>query len=324
MKAFLYHRYGSPDVLQLEEVDKPVPRANEVLIRTLATTVSSGDGRMRSLEVPAGFGWIIRLVAGLRRPRQPILGSELAGVVEAVGQDVTRFQVGDAVFAFSDLSLGCHAAYRCLAEDGGVALKPSALSFEEAAALSFGGTTALDFLRRAKLKRGERILIHGASGCVGSAAVQLACHLGAEVTGVCSSRNLELVRSLGAHQVIDYTQDDVTRQGHTYDVIVDAVGTASFSSSRALLRPGGRLLLLVASLPALLLSGWQSLTTDQSVIAGPASVKAGDLEHLAALAAAGVYRPVLDRRYPFEQIPEAHRYVDTGHKRGTVVITLET
>ena len=324
MKAFLYHHYGSADVLRLEEIDQPVPRAHEVLIKSHATTVTSGDWRLRSLEVPAGFGLIIRLVAGLRRPRQPILGSELAGVVEAIGEDVTRFQVGDAVFAFSDLGLGCHAAYRCLPEDGGVARKPSSLSFEEAAALSFGGTTALDFLRRAGLKRGERVLIHGASGGVGSAAVQLACHLGAEVTGVCSSANLELVRSLGAHQVIDYSRDDFARNGQTYDVILDAVGTASFSRCRASLRPGGRLLLVVASLPAILRSSWQNLTTDKRVIAGPASVKPGDLEHLAELAEAGAFRPVIGRCYPFEQLPEAHRYVDTGHKRGNVVIRLET
>lgn len=323
MKACLYHRFGSPDVLNLEEIDKPIPKANEVLIKILATTVTSGDWRLRSLEVPAGFGLIIRLVAGLKRPRQPILGSELAGLVEATGQDASRFQVGDEVVAFSDLALGCHAEYRCLPEHGSVVLKPRSLSFQEAAALSFGGTTALDFLRRARLKSGERLLVVGASGAVGSAAVQLACHLGAEVTAVCSTRNQELVRFLGAHQVIDYTRDDFTRDGQTYDVILDAVGTAPFARSRASLRPGGRLLLVVAGLPALMLSGWQTLTTDKRVIAGPASVKPGDLAHLAELADAGAFRPVVDRCYPFEQIPEAHRYVDSGHKRGNVVITLD-
>lgn len=228
MKAIVYERYGPPEVLQLKEVEKPAPKNNEVIINTHAATVTSGDWRVRSLNVPFGFGLIMRLVFGISRPKQPILGSELAGVVETVGKDVSKFKVGDPVFAFSDAAMGCHAEYKCMAEDGAVVPKPSSLTFEEAAALSFGGTTALDFLRRAKLQSGERVLVNGASGAVGTAAVQLAKYFGAIVTGVCSTANVELVRSLGATHVIDYTQQDFTRNGETYDVIVDTVGTAPF------------------------------------------------------------------------------------------------
>lgn len=323
MKAIVYERYGSPDVLQLKEVEKPTPKNNEVLIKTHATTVTSADWRVRSLNVPVGFGLIMRLVFGVSRPKQPILGSELAGVIESVGKDVRKFKVGDPVFAFSDASMGCHAEYKCMPEDGAVAIKPPNLAFEEAAALSFGGTTALDFLRRGKLKSGEIVLVNGASGAVGTAAVQLAKHFGAIVTGVCSTANVELVKSLGASRVIDYTQEDFTQNGETYDVIVDTVGTASFSRSKASLKEGGRLLMVLAGLPDMLQIPWVSMTSSKKVIAGPAVGCAEDLRFLAGLAAAGEFKPVIDRCYPFEQITEAHRYVDTGRKKGNVVITLE-
>ncbi|MFQ6537426.1 MULTISPECIES: NAD(P)-dependent alcohol dehydrogenase [Aphanothece] len=322
MKAFVVERYGPPDVLQMKDVPLPTPRADEVRIRVHATTVSSGDWRMRSLEVPPGFGLIIRLIAGFRRPRQPILGMELAGVVEALGRDVDRFRVGDAVIGFSDAAMGCHAEYCCLPAAGTVAPKPSHLSFEAAAALCFGGTTMLDYFRRAGLRPGERVLVNGASGAVGTAAVQLARHWGADVTGVCSGANLDLVRSLGARQVIDYTREDFTQRGEVYDVIVDAVGTAPLARCRRSLKPGGRLLLLVAGLPDLMLSGWHSWISRRRVLAGPASARAEDVATLAALAEAGAFEPVIDRCYPFAQMVEAHRYVDTGHKRGNVVITL--
>jgi NADPH:quinone reductase-like Zn-dependent oxidoreductase len=323
MKAIVYERYGPPEVLQLKEVEKPAPKNNEVLIKTYAATVTSGDWRVRSLDVPFGFGLIMRLVFGVSRPRQPILGSELAGVVETVGKDVSKFEVGDPVLAFSDAAMGCHAEYKCMAEDGAVVPKPSSLTFEEAAALSFGGTTALDFLRRGKLQRGESVLVNGASGAVGTAAVQLAKHFGAIVTGVCSTANVELVRSLGATHVIDYTQEDFTRNGETYDVIVDTVGTAPFSRGKASLKEGGRLLMILAGLPDMLQALWVSMTSSRQVIAGPVTVRVEDLHFLAGLAEAGEFKPVIDRRYPFEQIAEAHRYVDTGRKKGNVVITLE-
>lgn len=323
MKAVVYEIYGPPDVLQLTEVKKPTPKDNEVLIKTHATTVTSGDCRVRSLNVPVGFRLVMRLVFGISRPKQPILGMELAGVIESVGKGVRKFKIGDPVFAYSDFAMGCHAQYKCMPEDGAVALKPVNLTYDEAAALSFGGTTALDFLRRGKIQCGESVLINGASGGVGTAAVQLARHFGADVTGVCSTANVELVRSLGASHVIDYTHEDFTRNGETYDVIVDTVGTAPFSRCKASLKKGGRLLMVLAGLPDMLQAPWVSMTGSKKVVAGPVTVRVEDLHFLAGLAEVGKFKPVIDRRYPFEQIAEAHRYVDTGRKKGNVVITLE-
>jgi NADPH:quinone reductase-like Zn-dependent oxidoreductase len=322
MKAMVYENYGSPDVLHLKEVEKPVPADDEVLIRVHATTVTSADCRVRSLDTPAGFGLMMRLVFGIRRPRQQILGSELAGRIESVGRKVSRFEVGDLVFGFTDAKLGCYAEYRCMPEEGAVVRVPSILSIEEAAALSFGGTTALHFFRKAKLASGERVLVNGASGAVGTAAVQLAVQLGAEVTGVCSTANVELVRSLGAGHVIDYTRDDFTQNGETYDVIVDTAGTAPYSRSKRSLKENGRLLLVLAGLPDMLPIPWVAMTGSRRIIAAPAFGSADDLRHLADLAEKGVFRPVIDRLYPFEQIAAAHRYVDTGRKKGNVVITL--
>ena len=323
MKAIVCERYGPPEVLKLKEVEKPTPLDNEILIKIHATTVTSGDWRVRSLNVPTGFGFIMRLVFGISRPKQPVLGTELAGVVELVGKDVSKFKVGDSVFAFSDATMGCHAEYKCMPENGAMALKPANLTYDEAAALSFGGMTALDFFNRAKLQRGERVLINGASGAVGTAAVQLAKHFGADVTGVCSTANVELVRSLGASHVIDYTKEDFTQKGETYDIIVDTVGTAPFSRSKASLKEGGRLLMVLAGLPDMIQIPWVPMTSSKKVIAGPAATRAEDLRFLAKLAETGEFKPVIDRRYPFEQIAEAHRYVDTGRKKGNVVITLE-
>ena len=323
MKAFIYTKYGPPDVIQLKEVAKPVPRDNEVLIKTHTTTVTSGDWRARSLAMPVGFGLIGRLVLGVLRPRQSILGSELAGEVESVGKDVSKFEVGDQVFAFSGAGMGCHAEYKCMPEDGAVILKPANLTYDEAAAISFGGTTALDFFRRAKLQNGEKVLINGTSGGVGTAAVQLARHFGANVTGVCSTANMELVRSLGANHVIDYTKGDFTENSETYDIIVDTVGTAPFSRSKGALKERGRLLLVLGGLPDILWMPWVSMTSSKKVITGPAAEHVEDLRFLAKLAEEGEFKPVIDRRYPFEQIAEAHSYVDTGRKKGNVVITLE-
>ena len=292
------------------------------MIRVRATTVSSADWRMRSLEMPRGFGLLGRLAIGIRGPRKSILGSELAGDVEAVGRAVTSFKVGDQVFAFSGAGLGCHAEYRCFPVNGAVAPKPSNLSFEQAAALSFGGATMLDFFRRGELRSGERVLVNGASGTVGSAAVQLARHFGAHVTGVCSAANLELVRSIGADEVIDYTQRDFAQSKVPFDVIVDTVGTAPFARSGPALGRGGRLLLVLASLPELLKAPWHTLTSGKRVIAGPAAERPEYARLLGELAVAGRFTPVIDRCYPFENMVDAHRYVDRGHKRGSVVITL--
>jgi len=322
MKAIVYERYGPPEVLELKEVEKPSPENDEVLIKIYATTVTTGDWRARSLEMPAGFGLMGRLFFGISKPRKAILGTELAGEIESVGKDVTKFQVGDQVFAFSGAGMGCHAEYKCMKQDGPVAKKPANLTYEQAAALSFGGTTALDFLRRAKLVRGERVLVNGASGCVGTAAVQIAKHFGAEVTGVCSAANVELVRSLGATRVIDYTSEDFTKNGETYDVIVDTVGTAPFARVQGSLKEGGRLLLVLGTLGDLLRAPWVSLTSTKKVVAGVAPERVEDLIVLAKLAEAGEFKPVIDRQYPLEQIAEAHRLVDSGRKKGNVVVSV--
>lgn len=322
MKAIVYERYGPPDVLHFKEIKKPVPKDNEVLIRIHATTVTAGDWRARSLIVPAGFKFFSRLFFGFSKPKRQILGTELAGVVEEVGKDVRTFKGGDEVFASPGATFGCYAEYRCMPEDGPVALKPGNLSLEEAAALSFGGTTALEFLQLAKIQRGEKVLINGASGGVGTAAVQLAKHYGAEATGVCSAANADLVRSLGATHVIDYGKEDFTQNGETYDVIMDTVGTAPYSRCKKSLKKRGRLLLVMGGLPDLLRIPWVNLTSAKRIIGGPKGGRPEQLRFLAELAEAGEFRPFIDRRYPFDQIVEAHRYVDSGRKRGNVIITL--
>ena len=322
MKAIVCQRYGPPEVLQCREVPKPDPRDHEVLIRIRATTVTSADCRVRGLDMPRGFELLARLALGFSGPRQPILGTEFAGDVEAVGARVRRFKPGDAVFALGGAGMGGYAEYRCMPEGGCLAIRPGNLAVDEAAALSFGGTTALDFLRRAQLRQGEKILINGASGGVGTAAVQLARHFGADVTAVCSSPNADLVRSLGARRVIDYTREDFTRDGQTYDLIMDVVGTAPFARCKGSLKEKARLLLVLATLPQMLAIAWQRLRGPQRIIAGPAIEQAEDLQFLAELAQAGEFKPVIDRRYPFEQMVQAHRYVGTGRKRGNVVVQL--
>ena len=322
MKSAICTRYGLPDVLQLKNVEKPIPKRDEVLIKVYVATVTSGDCRVRALNVPLGFNFIMRSVLGFSKPRQPILGSELAGVVEAVGQDVSKFKVGDAVFAFSDMAMGCYAEFKCISENSAIALKPSNLSFEESAALSFGGTTTLSFLRRAKIQLNDKVLVIGASGCVGTAAVQLAKYFGAVVTGVCSTANIPLVKSLGAWDVIDYTREDFGVNNEQYDIIIDAVGGAPFERYEASLKDGGRVLMLVAGLPDMLYAPWIAMTSNKKLIAGPVAFSADDIRFLADLAQAGNLISVIDKRFPFEQIVEAHRYVDTGRKKGNVVLTL--
>lgn len=320
MQAIVHHRYGGPEVLALAEVPRPVPRDNEVLIRILATTVTSGDWRARSLSLPGGFGWMGRPVFGLFGPRQPILGTELAGVVETIGRKVTRFRPGDEVFGFPGAAYGCHAEYRTMAEDGLIALKPARLSFEAAAALSFGGTTALDALRKAGIRPGDQVLVVGASGSIGTAAVQLARHFGAVVTGVSSTANLELVRSLGATRVIDYTAEDFAAAGASWDIIVDTTGTAPYARCAGVLKPGGRLVVVLGTLRDALGIGRPGKASGKRVIAGVVRPKPEDLRLLAQLAESGAYLPVIDRSYALRDVPEAHAYVDTGRKRGNVVV----
>jgi NADPH:quinone reductase-like Zn-dependent oxidoreductase len=323
MQAYVYRRYGGPEVLELTEVQKPIPQDNEVLIKIHATTVTAGDWRARTLDVPPGFGLIARLVFGITRPRQPVLGTELAGLVESVGKNVTRFKPGDAVFAFPGGKMGCHAQYRVIAEDGPVAPLPGNLSFEEAASLSFGGSTALHFLRKANIKPGEKVLVVGASGGVGTALVQLAKHFGGEVTGVTSTRNVELVATLGAHRVIDYTNQDFAKSGETYDIIAETVGANSVAHCKTALRDRGRLLVIAGDLPDLLAALWPVMAGRKEVIAGPAAERPEYVQELAELAKAGVLRPVVDRCYTFAQMAEAHAYVETRRKRGSVVVNVD-
>jgi NADPH:quinone reductase-like Zn-dependent oxidoreductase len=321
MKAYVCRRYGGPEVLELVDMQKPVPKDNEVLIKIRATTVTSGDWRVRTLMMPKGFAPIARLALGISRPRQPILGTELAGVIETVGKAVSKFSPGDEVLGFPGGQMGCHAQYRVLAEDGPIALKPPQFSFEEAASLCFGGCTALDFLRKADIKAGDKVLVIGASGGVGTAIVQLAKHFGAEVAGVTSTANLDLVTSLGADKVIDYTKADFTARNETYDIIADTVAT-SFTCCKDVLRENGRLLAIAGGMPDLLASLWTPLISSKKVIAGPAEERPEDVRWLADLAEAGVLRPVIDRRYPFTEMAEAHAYVATGRKRGSGVVSL--
>jgi NADPH:quinone reductase-like Zn-dependent oxidoreductase len=318
MKAMVYTRYGPPEVLHLAEVAKPVPADHDVLIRVHATAVTSGDCRIRKADPFA-----VRFLYGLRAPKRTILGSELAGEIEAVGAAVTRFQPGDQVFGFPGKRLGTYAEYVCLPEDGALALKPANRTYEEAAVLPFGGNTALHFLRKGRIRRGQRVLIYGASGSVGTAAVQLATHVGAEVTGVCSTANVELVKSLGADAVVDYTKEDFTARGETFDIIFDTVGKSPFAGSLRSLKKDGRYLRAVHMSVAPVVRGlWTSLTSSTKVIGGVASERKEDLLFLKKLSESGKLRPVIDRRYSLEQIAEAHRYVDTGHKKGDVVITV--
>lgn len=323
MRAVVCERYGPPELLAVRSVPRPLPGPRELLIRVHATTVTSGDWRLRSLSLPPGFGPIARLIFGFKGPRQPILGTEASGVVEAIGARVTRFRVGDEVFAFPGARMGCHAQYITIGEDGGVAHKPSTLSHREAAALSFGGSTALHYLRVAGAGPGKRVLVNGASGGVGTAAVQLARHFGAEVTGVCSTPNVDLVRSLGAHVVIDYTREDFATSGQRYDIILDVVGTAPYNRVRRCLAPGGVLVLIVAGLGAMLRAPLQSMTTKHRVVAGPAAERPEYIRELGQLAEQGHLRVIIDASYSLDQIAEAHRRVATGRKRGNVVVVVE-
>ncbi len=322
MKAAVYERYGPPEVVEIREVPMPSPKPNEILIRIHASTVSSGDWRARSLELPKGFGALGRLVFGLRGPRQPILGTEFSGRISAVGPRVTRFKVGDEVFGFAGAAMGVHAEYRCMPEDGLVTIKPATLADEEAAALSFGGLTVLGFFRRANLRVGERIAINGASGSIGVAAIQLAKYFGAHVTAVSSGANLELTKSLGADEVVDYTKEDFASSGRVYDVVLDAAGTAPFSRVKPSLSPRGRFIPVLGSLHDLLLAPWVNVTGRRRIVSGLVRSQVKDLELLGQLARHGVYRAVIDRRFRLSDIVEAHRHVDTGHKRGSVSVAV--
>ncbi|MDX1521895.1 MAG: NAD(P)-dependent alcohol dehydrogenase [Anaerolineae bacterium] len=323
MKAIEYTSYGTPEVLQLKEVAKPTPKEDEVLVRVYATTVTATEATFRR-----GEPFISRLFTGLTRPKYTRLGEELAGEIEAVGKDVTRFKKGDQVFGTAGPHFGANAEYICIPEDGVLAAKPANMTYEEAAASVDGVLTALPFLRdTGNIQRGQKVLINGASGSVGAAAVQLAKYFGADVTGVCSTANVEMVKSLGADKVIDYTKEDFTKSGETYDIIFDAVGKTSFSRCKSALKPNGIFLEAGITLTVLPQVLWTSMFGGKKAkIAAtglrPPNERTKDLRLLKELMEAGQIKPVIDRRYPLEQIAEAHRYVDTGRKKGNVVITV--
>jgi NADPH:quinone reductase-like Zn-dependent oxidoreductase len=322
MKAIICTRYGPPEVLQLGEVEKPVPKANEVLIRVHAATVTMGDCELRSLKLPILWKFFIRVGFGLRAPRRKILGQELAGEIESVGNAVTRFKKGDQVFANTGLHLGAYAEYDCLPEKGLIATKPANMSYEEAAAVPVGGLHSLHFLRKANIQPGQKVLIIGAAGTIGTVAVQLAKYFGAEVTGVDSTEKLGVLRYIDADHVIDYTKEDFARNGKKYDVIFDTVGKTSYSRSVESLTERGFYLLGNPGLSQQLRAPLTSRTSGKRVIAGTLAYKTRDLVFLKELIEAGKIRSVIDRRYRLEQTAEAHRYVETGQKTGNVVITI--
>jgi len=325
MKAVVYTEYGPPEVLQLKEIEKPTSKDNEVLVKVYATTVGAGDAKVRSFRnIPTLFWLPYRLYLGLRKPKRTILGMELAGEVEAVGKNVQQFRKGDQIFANTPQgSWGAYAEYICLPEEGVVAAKPVNMTFEEAAGVPYMGLSALFYLRKGNTRSGSKVLINGASGSLGLFAVQIARHFGAEVTGVCSAGNMELVKSLGADKVIDYTREDFTKGGQTYDLILDAVAKDSFLHCKGSLTRNG---IYLSSLPTLILflqMLWTSKAGSKRAMYLDAVPSKEDLIFLKELIEAGKIKSVIDRRYPLEQIAEAHRYVDKGHKKGNVVITLE-
>jgi 2-desacetyl-2-hydroxyethyl bacteriochlorophyllide A dehydrogenase len=334
MKAIAYTEYGPPDVLQLTEVEEPTPKDNEVLIRVHATTVTFGDTIARDFTFSPREFWlpvllypVARLEFGFRKPKTTILGSDVAGEIASVGKDVTRFKPGDQVYGFLSSTFGAYAEYVCMPENGLLASKPANMTYEEAAAIPYGALPALYFMRKGDIQSGQKVLINGASGGVGQFAVQLAKAFGAEVTGVCSTTKLDMVTSLRADKVIDYTKEDFTQSGETYDLIFDTVRASgsrgSFSRYRNSLKENGCYLLAVFGTRQLLEMLWTSITGGKKVICAMASYSPEDLQFLKELVEAGKMTSVIDRRYPLEQTAEAHRYVDEGHNKGSVVITVE-
>jgi NADPH:quinone reductase-like Zn-dependent oxidoreductase len=323
MKAVIWTNYGPPDVLQLREVSKPVPKDDEVLVKVYATTVTAGDNELRSLKGPKLLMLLMRFYVGLREPKRiTVLGQELAGEIESVGKGVTRFRKGDPVFAWTGLRLGAYAEYTCLPEDGLLAIKPSNMTYEEAATLPVGGLEAVHLIRKANLHSGEKVLINGAGGCIGTFAVQLARYYGAEVTAVDSKGKLEMLRSIGADQVMDYTQEDFAKSGETYDVIYDVIGKSSFSRSVSALKQNGRYLLGNPGVFQRIRGSWASLSDGKKVLLWEADRNPEDIIFLIQLIEAGKVKSVIDQRFPIEQVAEAHRYVETGQKKGNVVIVV--
>ena len=323
MKAAVCTKYGSPETLQIKDVEKPSHKDNELLVQVYTTAVTSGDARIRGFNIPFGFRLITRLIFGIFKPRKQVLGVVFSGIVEAKGKDVTQFKEGDEVFGANN-NFGSHAEYLIIAEGEAISLKPSNIGYDEAAAAPFGALTSLKFLRDfGKIKSGQKVLINGASGALGVFAVQLAKYFGAEVTGVCSTSNLGLVKSLGADKVIDYTTTDFTKNGETYDIIYDTVGKISFSRCKKSLNQKGRLLLAVAGISQYFQMLFTSISGSKKIVAGVAIFNKKDLNIIKELLESGEIKSVIGRRFPLENIVGAHSYVDTGHKVGSAVITLE-
>jgi len=318
MKAVICTKYGPPDVLKLEEVEKPTPKDNEVLIRINATTVTSGDSRIRQADL-----FLIRLIFGFTKPRNNILGGNFAGTVESIGNDVTLFKEGDQVFGSTGMSFGSYAEYKCLSENEVLAKIPSNMNYNESTAVIFGGLTALSFLQKAGIKSGQKVLVYGASGAVGTAAVQLAKYFGAEVTGVCSDANIDLVKSLGASKVIDYKKEDFSETDELYDIVYEAVGKTSISKGKKILKKNG---IYIGGASGLLKGFsqllWTAITSNKKIITGIAEESTENLVLLRDIIENGDFKAVIDKTYPLEEIVEAHTYVDKGHKTGSVVVTL--
>lgn len=321
MKAAFYRNYGPPDVLQIREVEKPTPKDNEVLIKTYAASVTMGDCELRGFTFPTWIWLPLRILFGLLKPKRPIPGFYLSGEIESVGKDVKRFKKGDQVYGITGLGMGAHAAYACVPEGEPIAIKPANMTFEEAAAVPLG-LDALHFLKKANARGGEKVLVNGAGGGIGTVAVQLAKHFGAEVTAVDSTDKLDMLRAIGADQVIDYTREDFTRSGLTYDVIFDLTGISSFSRCMRSLTQNGRYILANPRLLPIIRGIWASTTGSRKVIFAFANPKPEDLDVFKVLIEAGEIKSVVDRCFPLDQIVEAHRYVETGRKRGNVVLSI--
>ena len=331
MKAIVCTEYGGPQVLQLKEIEKPAAKDNEILIRIHATSVNFGDTMARNFKaitprqfnMPFLFWLLTKISFGLRQPKITVLGNEFAGEIEAVGRDVKRFKQGDQIFGYPGQSFGAYAEYLCMPEDSVLAIKPTNMTYEEAAVVPYGAIMALPLLRRVNIQPGQKVLVNGASGGIGSAAVQIAKYFGAEVTGVCGTPRVEFVKSLGADKVIDYTKEDFTQNGETYDLIFDILGKSSFSRCQGSLKPNGILLFASFKMKQLFQMLWTSRIGSKRVICALAPGSVEDLISVKELIEAGKIKAAIDRRYPLEQIAEAHSYVEKGHKKGNVVITLE-
>ncbi len=320
MRAAVYRRFGGPDVVHIEDVPTPAPRAGEVRIRIAATTASMADYRMRTRDLPEGLGFLAPIMLGVFQPRHKILGMDLSGTIDAVGENVTKWRVGDEVIAMPGGAFGAHAEYICIPEDGAIALKPKNMSLDEAVTLVFGGSTIAAFLEQAPLKPGAAVLVNGASSSTGTAAIQLAKYYGATVTAVCSAANADLVTSLGAERVIDYTSEDLETSGDTYDAIFDCIGNATFERIDALLKPGGVFVPVAATLHTMLTAGRKAKRAGKRSLPSSVRPTAATLATIAAAAEAGAFRPVVDRTYVLEDIVEAHRYLDTFRKRGNLLV----